>query len=109
MKLIQAYNQIAELKAVARNIQVANCAIAEYQEAAEENYHLALAKATKWQETFDIALQLRYLEVAHEAFLCRNACKEEARKLKAFIAAPMAFFPFIRVTTQWSFLPKLKL
>lgn len=90
MNLIDLEKQAAKLHALAKNLKLANAAIAEYQEAAEENYQQALAEADKWQEEFEIALQARDLKVAHEVLLRKNDCKEKARKLEACIDKQIA-------------------
>ncbi len=85
MKLIDVSNKATELQAIGRDLKLANAAITEYLEAAEENYYQVLAEVAKWQEKFELALQIRHLKVAHEALLVRNGYKEEARKLEACI------------------------
>ncbi len=90
MKLIDLENKAAELHEVAKNLKLANAALTEYQEAAEENYQQALAEADKWQEKFEFALETRNFEVAHEILLHKNAWKEKARKLEAGIDKQLA-------------------
>lgn len=90
MNLTDLEKQTAKLHEIAKNLKLANAALAEYQEAAEENYQQALAEANKWQEEFELALQARDLKVAHEVLLRKNDCKEKARKLEACIDKQIA-------------------
>lgn len=79
-----------ELRRVAKDLELANSGLSEYQEAAEENYQQVLHEVNKWQEKFEIAFKLQYLYLAYEALLVRNAYKEEGRKLEAVIDKQLA-------------------
>lgn len=85
MESIKVQNQATELNDIVTNLTLANSAIIDSERAAEENYQQALAKADKWQEKFELALQIRCIKLAHEALLRRNFYKEEARRLETFM------------------------
>ena len=90
MNLTDLYNKAIELNAIAKDLKLANSALSEYQEAAEENYQQLVKEVDKWQDKFEMACQLKYFNLAHEALLVRNAYKEEARKLEAVIDKQLA-------------------
>ena len=85
MNFIETNNQTTAWQDTITSLSLANSAIIDSEEAAEENYQRALAQADKWQEKFENALQIRYIKLAHEALLHRNYYKEQARKLEAFM------------------------
>lgn len=90
MNYTELYQKQLELQRIAKDLDLANCGLTEYQEAAEENHQKILDEVKKWQEKFEIAFQLQYLNLAFEALVVKNAYKEEGRKLEAVIDKQLA-------------------